>query len=322
MGVGLSNRRAEVSLAVLCLVLVAGAVQAQTAPIRPSAGASLAAQARSHDLSAYAAANLHPTVPSPRLTAEIMAALAAPDASPAAVSGTYAAGTAAPAVTPAAPAGSDAPAITGDTRAATSVLDIGPSGRLAGVASGMSAGMSLPLPDDDALSRDTASAIARAFRAAPGTADQAAADAADTATTGDPLLDERIALARTVFKVDGTDELVRHFVATQMMKIVIVEVAKYIQIGKLSDSDKYRLSAVAAAAETELEEKVLNLDARVEATYLSKQDLTLLIVAYDNDAERKQTRLRLADNGQTDRDGALDINMAQIEIVKAFESGK
>ena len=306
----------------MCLVFAAGAVDARTAPIRPSAGGSLAAQVEDHDLAAYEASQ-HPVVASPQLTAEVVAALAAPDPSATSATGTYAAGTAAPAAIPAAPAGSDAPAVTGgDAKPSTSVLALSPSGRLAGAASGMSAGMSLPLPGDDTLSHDTAAAIARAFRAAPGTADQAASDAADAATSGDPLLDERIALARTVFKVDGTDELVRHFVATQMMKIVIVEVAKYIQIGKLSESDKYRLSAIAATAETELEDKVLNLDARVEATYLSKQDLTQLIVAYDNDAERKQTKLRLADTGQTDRDGSLDINMAQIEIVKAFESGK
>lgn len=312
----------EVSRVALCLVFAAGAVHAQTAPIRPGAGASLVAKIHGHDLAVYEA-NPHATAPSPQLTAEVMAALAAPDSSATAATGAYAASTAAPAATPAAPIGSDAPAVTGgETRPIASLLDLSAQSRLAGAASGMSTGMSLPLPDDDTLSRDTAGAIARAFRATPGTADQAASDAADAASTGDPLLDERVGLARTVFKVDGTDELVRHFVATQMMKVVVVEVAKYIKIDKLSDSDKYRLSAIAATAETELEEKVLNLDARVEATYLSKQDLTQLIVAYDNDAERKQTRLRLADTGQTDRDGALDINMAQIEIVKAFESAK
>jgi len=325
-----SYHRVEISLAALCLTLVAGAGQAQTAasPIRPVAAASIAGDIHGHYLSAYEAASLHPAAPSPELTAQVMAALAAPRPSASAsrataATGSNAAGTAAPAATPAAPSGSDALAVgVGDAKPATSVLNLNPQSRLVGAASGMSAGISLPVPDADTLSRDTADAITRAFRAAPGTADQAASDAADTASTGDPLLDERVALARTVFKVDGTDELVRHFVATQMMKVIIVEVAKYIQISKLSESDKYRLSAIAAAAETELEEKVLNLDARVEASYLSKPDLTLLIVAYDNDAQRKQTRLRLADTGQADRDGALDINMAQIEIVKAFESAK
>ena len=288
------------------------------ATIRPTAGVS-----KSHTAAAYDAASLRPAAPSPRLVAAMMAALAAPESIATVAGGTYAAGTAAPAATPAAPTGSDAPAVTGgDARPATALLDLSPSVRVPGVANGMSTGTLVPLPDDAALSHDTAAAIARAFHATPGTADQAASDAADAATTGDPLLDERIALARTVFKVDGSDELVRHYVATQMMRVVIGEVAKYVDINKLSETDKYRLSAIAAAAQTELEEKVLNLNARVEAGFLSKQDLTLLVVAYDNDAERKQTKLRLADTGKMDRDGSLDINMAQIQIVKTFESAK
>jgi len=180
----------------------------------------------------------------------------------------------------------------------------------------------MSVPDEATLSRDTAAAILRAFRAPPGTADQVASDAADTAASGDAEMDERVALARTVFKVDGTDELLRHQVSSVMMRIIIGEVAKHIDFNKLSETDKYRLSAIAASAQTELEEKVLNLNARAEANALSKQDLTLLIVAYDNDAMRKQTRLRLADTGKTDSDDALDLTMAQIQIVKAFESAQ
>ena len=37
---------------------------------------------------------------------------------------------------------------------------------------------------------------------------------------------------------------------------------------------------------------------------------------------RKQTKLRLADTGKTDSDDALDLTMAQIQIVKAFESAQ
>jgi hypothetical protein len=193
---------------------------------------------------------------------------------------------------------------------------------VAGATNGLSTGRLMTVPDAATLSRDTAAAILRAFRAAPGTAEQAGSDAADTATSGDPEADERVALARTVFKVDGTDEVVRHQVASVMMRIIIGEVAKHIDFNKLSETDRYRLSAIAASAQAELEDKVLNLDARIEADALTKQDLTLLIVAYDNDAIRKQTRLRLADNGKIDSDDALDLTMAQIQIVKAFESAQ
>ena len=310
----------------MCLALAAGESRAQTAPqppIRPTSGTSLIADVKSHDLSAFEARNLHTTPPSEQLRAQILAALAAPDPSAPAAGGTYAAGAAVPSATPSVPAGSDAPATAGsDAKASTAILNFSPLNRVSGIATGLSTGAVLPVPDEAALAHDTASAIVRAFRAGPGTADQAASDAADAATTGDAAMDERISLARTVFKVDGSDELVRHFVATELMKLVIGEVAKHIDINKLSETDKYRLSAVAAAAQTELEEKILNLNARVEAAYLSKADLTQLVVAYDNDAVRKQTKLRLADTGKVDRGAALDITMAQYQIVKMFESAQ
>ncbi len=334
----------KASLAVLCLGLAAGAAQAETVPatsaptsfktlvaqttatgptITPVAGTSLAVQARNPDVAAFAASQLHTSPASDPMTAQVLAALAAPSSAPATATGAYAAGTAAPSAVPSAPVGSDAPAVTGaGPKASTSILDLAPLNHLSGIATGMSTATRLSLPDDAALSRDTAQAIIRAFRPSAGTADQAASDAADDATTGDPLLDERVTLARTVFKVDGTDELIRHFVSSQMMKVVIAEVAKHIDINKLSETDKYQLSAMAAAAQTELEEKVLNLDARVEANYLTKADLTLLVVAYDNDAQRKQTQLRLGDTGRSDRAAALDITMAQFQIVKTYESGQ
>ena len=308
------------------VTLAQAKAKAATQPaIHPSTGGSLLAQIQSHDLSAYSAHDVA-NAGSGELTAQVLAALDNPQPDPTAptVSGVYAAGSAAPSATPSAPVGSDAPAVTGGDapQVGTSILDLNPLSRLAGLATGLATATRLPAPDAATLSRDAAAAIVRALRAPPGTADQAASDAADTASTGDPLLDERIALTRTVFKVDGTDDLVRQFVSTQMMKIVIEEVAKHIDINKLSEGDKYRLSAIAAGAQTELEEKVLNLNARVEANYLTKQDLTQLIVAYDTDAQRKQTKLRLSDTGRGDRDAMLDITMAQVQIVKSYESAK
>ena len=353
VGVDVSDRCVSVSLAVLCLMLSAGAVHAETtvsasqpiaiaasavagqaaqpatatatgtATIHPTAGTSVATEIHAHDLAAFQTTSHKPAVPT-QLTAQVMAALTPSDPTATAAAGALAAGTATPSATPAPPVGSDVTGgeARGATRPATSILDLRPLNRVAEGTMGLSTGQLWAVPDAATLSRDTAAAILRAFHGAPGTADQAASDAADTAATGDPDVDERVALARTVFKVDGTDSLVRHYVSTVQMRIIINEVAKNIDFNKLSETDKYRLSAIAATAQTQLEDKILNLDARAEANYLTKQDLTLLIVAYDNDAMRKQTALRLADTGKGDSDDALDLNLAQIQIVKAFESAR
>ena len=263
--------------------------QPGAATIHPTAGhpadvKSVAADIHAHDLSAFEASSQRTANRSTQLTAQVMAALAPADPAATAATGALAAGAAAPSATPSPPIGSDAPAVTGgdaptSTHPATSILDFGPLNRVAAATTGLSTGRLMSVPDEATLSRDTAAAILRAFRAPPGTADQAASDAADTAASGDAKVDERLALARTVFKVDGTDELLRHQVSSVMMRIIIGEVAKHIDFNKLSETDRYRLSAIAASAQTELEEKVLNLNARAEADALSKQDLTLLIVA-------------------------------------------
>lgn len=288
--------------------------------IHPQPGVDPLTAARSHDLAAYKAATARSTPAEKSLRKQILAMLDGPDAKSSAVGGTYAADAAPAAGAPALPQGSDqTTATTPSTHEVDDMLSLKPLSQLSGQATGLSAGTVLALPDTASLDARAADAIVRAFQAAPGTANEAATDAADTAS-GDPALDERIGLARTVFKVDGTDELLRHFVATNHMKLIIQEVNKHIPISKLSETDKYRLSAIAASAETELQEKILNMNARVEATYLSKQDLTLLIVAFDNDAQRKVTRMRLDDTGKNDRAAELDITMAQYQIVKSYEA--
>lgn len=136
-----------------------------------------------------------------------------------------------------------------------------------------------------------------------------------------PEVLERKDMARTVFRVDGSDTQVRHLVGTEHMKLIIQEVANHIDINALSESDKYRLAAIAGTVQTELEDAILDQMARVQASALTRSELASLIVAYDNDAQRKLTQMRLNDDGRLDKAAELDIQLAQYQIVKAFEAG-
>ena len=177
-----------------------------------------------------------------------------------------------------------------------------------------------PIPAMADLDHATSRAMVAAFNKAPGqTAEDQAQIAA--AASSDPVMDEKIALVRTLYRVDGTDALLRRFVSTQHMRLIITEVNNHIQINQLSEADRYRLSAIAARAETELEDKILTMDAKAQARVLSKPELLTLITAFDSDAQRKMTGLRLADSGKLDRAIDLDVTMAQLQIVKRYELG-
>jgi hypothetical protein len=189
-----------------------------------------------------------------------------------------------------------------------------------GVTRGLSLGASLPaVPSMADLDHATAQAVVAAFtRPNSQIAEQQAQNAA--AATVNPEFEERVALIRTLYRVDGTDSLVRHFIATVHMKLIITEVNNHVEIAHLSDPDKYRLSAIAAAAETELEEKVLNMNARQQAANMTKTEIMQLITAYDSDAQRKLTGQRLTDSGKLDRALDLEVRIAQYQIVKQFEA--
>ena len=181
---------------------------------------------------------------------------------------------------------------------------------------------SLPvIPAMAELDHATSRAMVAAFtRPAGVTAEDRAQIAA--AASSDPAMDEKVALVRTLYRVDGTDALLRRFVATQHMRLIITEVNNHIQISQLSEADRYRLSAIAAQAETDLEDKILGMDAKAQARALSKPELLTLIAAFDSDAQRKMTQLRLADSGKLDRSIDLDVSMAQLQIVKKYEGGE
>lgn len=177
------------------------------------------------------------------------------------------------------------------------------------------------IPAMEDLDHATARAMVAAFTRPAGiTAEDQAQVAA--AASSDPVMDEKVGLVRTLYRVDGTDALLRRFVATQHMRLIITEVNNHIDINKLSEADRYRLSAIAAQAETELEDKILGMDARAQAVSLSKPDLLTLITAFDSDAQRKMTQLRLADSGKLDRAIDLDVTMAQLQVVKKYEGGE
>ena len=207
-------------------------------------------------------------------------------------------------------------------RGMLAILDLGaPEAGSAGITYGLAAGQGAApvVPASANFDHETAVAILTAFKTPGQTAESAATYAATPVI--DPAVEERIDLARAVYRIDGTDALVRHFIATQHMKLIIEEVARHIDFSKLSESDKYRLAAIAAVAQTELEDKVIRMNALVQAQTLSKPELLQLLAAYDTDTQRKLTDMRLHDDGKVDRAAELDIRLAQFQIVKAFEAG-
>lgn len=211
-----------------------------------------------------------------------------------------------------------------DDRLASSLLALdAPPSVSAGLTYGMAAGLGAQpaLPQRVAWEQEAAQAIVAAFEKPAGeTAEQRALFAATP--SGDPAFDERMALVRTLYTVDGTDALIRHFVSKEHMKLIIQEVSRHIDFAKLKESDRYRLAAIAAVVQTELEDSVITLAAQGHASSLSKPELMQLVAAYNIDAQRKLTQLRLNDDGKIDRAAELDLRLAQFQIVKQFESGQ
>jgi len=211
------------------------------------------------------------------------------------------------------------------TRGMLAILDLGPptsasSGITYGLAMGQ--GTAPAVPELANFNHETALAIVTAFKTPGQEPNQSAESVASYAATPvlDPDVEERIGLVRAIYRIDGTDALVRQFIATQHMRLIIEEVARHIDFSKLSESDKYRLAAIATVAQTELEDRVIRMNALLEAQILTKPELLQLLAAYDSDPQRKLSELRLHDDGKVDRAAELDIRLAQFQIVKAFEA--
>jgi hypothetical protein len=136
----------------------------------------------------------------------------------------------------------------------------------------------------------------------------------------DPAFLERVELMRKLFEVDGTEEITRHFINTVHMRLIILEVNNYIDINALSENDKYRIAAIAAVAAAELGDKVLNLGARQHALYLKREEILQLTADLSNEAQKKLTRVRMTDDGAVDKRAEIDMQIAVLKIIQAFEA--
>jgi len=130
--------------------------------------------------------------------------------------------------------------------------------------------------------------------------------------------DERTDLVLALYVVDGTDELTRAFVRNVHTRMILNEVVKYIDVKKLSEAERARLVLILKRAIDNLENKILLLSAQNQAAVLTKSDLILLISDFDNEAQRKLTRMRAQDDGALDRRADLAMKAAHYNILRDF----
>ena len=136
----------------------------------------------------------------------------------------------------------------------------------------------------------------------------------------DPALAERMALARRLMLIDGTDDRVRQSVSRVHIKRIVLEVNKYIKINQLSENERFHLSNIVTAQTTKLGDRILDLYARHFAALMSNEDLLQLIHDLDIAPQKKQTRALLTDTDSLDRQADLELEIAKLQIVKTFES--
>ncbi|MBW8882749.1 MAG: hypothetical protein JF615_15415, partial [Asticcacaulis sp.] len=138
-----------------------------------------------------------------------------------------------------------------------------PTGLTYGIAAGL--GVQPAVPELTKWDTEAAQAIVTALNTPNKdvTADQAALFAADP--VADPAFEERVNLMRELFRVDGTEDLIRFFVAREHMKLIVQEVARHIDFNKLSQTDKVRLASIVTVVQTELQDNIILLNARQQA---------------------------------------------------------
>lgn len=137
----------------------------------------------------------------------------------------------------------------------------------------------------------------------------------------DAALRQRISLARHLLDVDGTAEITARFIGDGHMALVSAEVGKYIEFSSLSEPDRARLAAITAIERQTLTERVLDQTATRLARHLGRSDLATLIAAYDIEAQRKLTALRLSDDGSQDAAAQQALEAAYSRIIDEFEAG-
>jgi hypothetical protein len=191
---------------------------------------------------------------------------------------------------------------------------------LKGVTNGM---LSFDMPQGEDLARYTARSLLEIYEdgESPITAEAMASLAAGSVGSPrglDLAFDERTDLVLALYVVDGTDELTRKFVRNVHMKMILTEVFKYIDISKLSEAEKGRLAAISVRVIVDLENKILLLEAQNQASVLNKADILKLISDFDNEAQRKLTRMRAEDDGAIDRRSDLAMKAAHYNILRDF----
>lgn len=152
--------------------------------------------------------------------------------------------------------------------------------------------------------------IIRSFR------DNTTIDPAAAPPSGEPNTVQALELLR----VDGTEELVRHFVSTVHLSLIMAEVRKYIDVPNLSAPDTARLALIVEGSTRKLGTRLLNRQARQYGRALDGGQLAQLIRANATTAQQKLTRLRL-DSSDTDAKSEALMRPVVLELAQAFEAG-
>jgi hypothetical protein len=131
---------------------------------------------------------------------------------------------------------------------------------------------------------------------------------------------ERLALARKLMAVEGSEALSRQFVSRQHILLVLDEAVRHLNVKKPTPEQKERLQAIADQVEDTLEDRIIDMNARAFAGKFGSSELNRLIQAMDNPAQKKLTAMRLADDGSLDAGASKRLQAASNAVVKAFEA--
>jgi hypothetical protein len=129
--------------------------------------------------------------------------------------------------------------------------------------------------------------------------------------------DPNTVLTLELLRVDGTDQVVRYFISTVHLQLIMAEVQKYIDIPNLDASDSARLTLLFDNSLRKLGTRILTRNARVYGQALGAEQLRQLIRANDTEAQRKLTRLRLESDDTDAKTEALMLPVIQ-DLAKAF----
>ncbi|WP_333591636.1 hypothetical protein [Brevundimonas sp.] len=145
--------------------------------------------------------------------------------------------------------------------------------------------------------------------------------AAANPSDADTALIQRIALARSLLEADGTAETAISFVRKNHRILIAREINKHIEVNTLPAEDRARLTTIINAELATLTDRILQLSAVRYAQTFSRAELAGLIAAYDIEAQRKLTAMRISDDGSLDRRAEAALQAATQRALTTFESG-